>query len=127
MDKRTAKSIPLQTFRDAFSDNSREITIAPLHKSKEQVVTGNFAAIYSDGRLLGLLAWHDLVMLITETEGNQFNFIQMPANNPTDQDSELPPTVEQLVWNRQASLDSEKQLHLAEIADIEAELAGTTL
>jgi len=127
MDKRTAKSIPLQTFRDAFSDNSREITIAPLHKSKEQVVTGNFAAIYSDGRLLGLLAWHDLVILITETEGNQFNFIQMPANNPTDQDSELPPTVEQLVWNRQASLDSEKQFHLAEIADIEAELAGTTL
>ena len=127
MDKRTAKSIPLQTFRDAFSDNSREITIAPLHKSKEQVVTGNFAAIYSDGRLLGLLAWHDLVMLIAETEGNQFYFIQMPANNPTDQDSELPPTVEQLVWNRQASLDSEKQFHLAEIADIEAELAGTTL
>ena len=125
MDNRTAKSIPLQPFRDAFSDNSREITIAPLHKSKEQVVTGNFAAIYSDGRLLGLLAWHDLVLLISETEGNQFNFISIPASNPTEQGSELPATVEQLVWNRQASLEAEKQMHLVEIAHIEAELLVT--
>ena len=121
MDKRTAKRIPLQTFRDAFLDDAREITVAPLHKGGDQMSNGNLAAVYSDGRLLGLLPWGDLVMLISETNGKNFNFLKIPASSGDS--VELPPTVEQLVWNWQDALDVQKENHLSEIAKIESEKA----
>ena len=119
MDKRTAKRIPLQTFRDAFLDDAREITVAPLHKGGDQMSSGNLAAVYSDGRLLGLLPWNDLVMLISETDGKDFNFLKIPASSGDS--VELPPTVEKLVWNWQDALDAQKENHLSEIAKIESE------
>jgi len=121
MDKRTAKRIPLQTFRDAFSDDAREITVAPLYKGGDQIATGNLAAVYSDGRLLGLLAWSDLVMLISETDGKNFNFLKIPASSGDS--VELPPTVEKLVWSWQDALDVQKENHLSEIAKIESQIA----
>ena len=121
MDKRTAKRIPLQTFRDAFSDDTREITVAPLHKGDDQMSSGNLAAVYSDGRLLGLLPWSDLVMLISETDGKNFNFLKIPASSGDS--VELPPTVEKLVWSWQDALDVQKENHLSEIAKIESQIA----
>ena len=121
MDQRTAKGIPLQTFRDAFSDETREITVAPLHPSTDQIPTGNFAVIFSDGRLLGLLPWNNLVMLISEIEGKNFNFLKIPASSGSG--VELPTTVEQLIWNRQDYLDAQKEIHLSEIAKIESQIA----
>ena len=121
MDKRTATRIPLQTFRNAFFDDAREITVAPLHKGSDQIATGNLAAVYSDGRLLGLVAWSDLVMLISETHGKNFNFLKIPASSGDS--VELPPTVEQLVWNWQDALDAQKESHLSEIAKIESQIA----
>lgn len=121
MDKRTAKRIPLQTFRDAFLDDAREITVTPLYMGTDQISSGNLAAIYSDGRLLGVLPWSDLVMLIGETDGKNFNFLKIPASSGDS--VELPPTVEKLVWNWQDNLDVQKEIHLSEIAKIESEKA----
>lgn len=121
MDKRTAKRIPLQTFRDAFSDNAKEITVAPLHRGGDRMASGNLAAVYSDGRLLGLLPWSDLVMLISETDGKNFNFLKVPAGSGDS--VELPPTVEKMVQSWQDALDVRKKNHLSEIAKIESEKA----
>ena len=121
MDKRTAKRIPLQTFRDAFLDDAREITVTPLYMGTNQLSSGNLAAVYSDGRLLGVLPWSDLVMLIGETDGKNFNFLKIPASSGDS--VELPPTVEKLVWSWQDALDVQKENHLSEIAKIESEKA----
>jgi hypothetical protein len=58
-------------------------------------------------------------MLISETDGKDFNFLKIPASSGDS--VELPPTVEKLVWNWQDALDAQKENHLSEIAKIESE------